>query len=251
MSRILILGATGSLGRHVLRQALVGGHEVTAVVRSPSRLPPEAAKRVAVSTGDLRTEVPLDLFRGHDALINCAGHVADGAMFVTLVDRLVTSVERLPPEERPVCWFLGGAALLDLDRSGRRGVELPKVKSVYWPHRANFDRLTWSRIDWRLLCPGPMVDEPALGVHRLRISLDTLPVQLSAVSRVLPGPLLLPVFASVIPRMVVPYEDAAAVMLANLARGNAMSRHRVGLALPVGMRGRKPRSSARVTNPRP
>jgi hypothetical protein len=40
--------------------------------------------------------------------------------------------------------------------------------------------------------------------------------------------------------MIVPYADAAALMIANLDRGNAMSRHRVGLALPAGMRGRKP-----------
>ncbi len=35
---------------------------------------------------------------------------------------------------------LAGAALLDVDFSGRRGIELPKVKSIYWPHGANFDR---------------------------------------------------------------------------------------------------------------
>ena len=60
------------------------------------------------------------------------------------------------------------------------------------------------------------------------------------------GPLFLPVFASLIPQMIVPYADAAALMLANLDRGNAMSRHRVGLALPVGMRGRKSQESATV-----
>ena len=37
-------------------------------------------------------------------------------------------------------------------------------------------------------------------------------------------------FAALIPDMIVSYADAAAVMLANLDRGNAMSRHRVGLA---------------------
>ena len=42
MSRLLILGATGSLGRHVLRQALAAGHDVTVFVRTPSKLPPEA-----------------------------------------------------------------------------------------------------------------------------------------------------------------------------------------------------------------
>ena len=44
---------------------------------------------------------------------------------------------------------------------------------------------------------------------------------------------------------VVPYADAAALMLSNLENGNAMSRHRVGLALPVDMRGRKARWTAK------
>jgi hypothetical protein len=56
--------------------------------------------------------VPLDLVRGQDALINCAGHVADGETFVGLVDRLVTNVDTLPDAEQPVCWFLAGAALI-------------------------------------------------------------------------------------------------------------------------------------------
>ena len=240
MSRVLILGATGSLGRHVLRQAVDAGHGVTVFVRTPSKLSPEVRERVSVHTGDLNALVPPDLIRGQGALINCAGHVADGETFVGLVDRLATSVDTLPVEEQPVCWFLAGAALLDIDSSGRRGVELPKVKSTYWPHAVNFERLSRSRLDWRLLCPGPMVEEPAIGLARMRISIDALPVQVSALARALPGPLFLPVFGSLIPQMIVPYADAAALMLANLDRGNAMSRRRVGLALPVGMQGRKP-----------
>jgi hypothetical protein len=48
------------------------------------------------------------------------------------------------------------------------------------------------------------------------------------------------------PQMIVPCADASALMLANLDRRNAMSHRRVGLALPVGMRGRKSRWSAEV-----
>jgi hypothetical protein len=195
---------------------------------------------VSVHTGDLSAGVPPDLVRGQDALINCAGHVGDGEGLVSLIDRLVTSVDSLPIAEQPACWLVAGAALLDIDASGRRGVDLPKVTSTYWPHRVNFERLRRSRLDWRLLCPGPMVDEPALGLDRLRISIDLLPVEIPAAALGLSDSLLLPVFASLIPQMIVPYADAAALMLANLDRSNAMSRHRVGLALPVGMLGRKP-----------
>ena len=89
-----------------------------------------------------------------------------------------------------------------------------------------------------------MVDEPAVGLDRLRISIDAAArARFPHSPAPLPGPLLLPVFASLIPQMIVPYADAAALMLANLDRGNAMSRHRVGLALPVGMRGRKSQSA--------
>ena len=238
--RLIILGATGSLGSHVLRLALVGGHEVSVFVRDPSRLPPDARGQVAVHTGDLHIDLPPDVVSGHDVLVNCAGHVSEGARFIGLVDHVVAAVESLPANERLLCWFLAGAALLDIGASGRRAVELPKVKSTYWPHRANFERLDQSSMDWRLLCPGPMVEQPPLGLEKLRISLDRLPVEVPAISRMLPGPLLLPLFASMISQMIVAYADAAALMLANLDRGSAMMRRRVGLALPVGMRGRKP-----------
>ena len=123
MSRLLILGATGSLGRHVLRQAVAAGHAVTVFVRTPSKLPPELRERVSVHTGDLSAVVPADLVSGQDALINCAGHVADGERFVGQIDRLVSCVDLLPAAEQPVCWLLAGAALLDIGSSGRRGVD--------------------------------------------------------------------------------------------------------------------------------
>jgi putative NADH-flavin reductase len=236
---LIIFGATGSLGGHVLRQALATGHDVSVLVRDRSRLPADVQGQVAVHTADLNVDLPASIISSHDVLINCAGHVVEGEQFVNLFDRVVTAVETLPADERPVCWFMAGAALLDIDASGRRAVELPKVKSTYWPHRANFERLACSGINWRLLCPGPMVDLPPLGLERLRISLDRLPIVTPAFIRALPAPFVVPVFASLIPQMIVPYADAAALMLANLDRNNAMARHRVGLALPVGMRGQK------------
>ncbi len=242
---LLILGATGSLGRHVLRQALAAGHDVTVFVRTASRLPPDDRERVSVREGDLRAVVPPDVVGGHDALVNCAGNVADGPVFVGVVDRVVSAVELLSERERPVCWFLAGAALLDIDTSGRRAVDLPAVASSYWPHAANFERLRRSPLDWRLLCPGPMADEPAVGLDRLRISLDGLPVQIPPFARNMPDASFVQVFMSLVPQMIVPYADAAALILANLDRTSAMSRHRVGLALPVGMRGQKPEHPGR------
>jgi hypothetical protein len=89
-----------------------------------------------------------------------------------------------------------------------------------------------------------MVDEPPLGVQRLRIAVVRLPVEPPPAGTA-PDSVVVSTFGSLIPQMIVPYADAAALMLANLDRGHAMTRHRVGLALPVGLRGRRPQEGSR------
>jgi hypothetical protein len=242
MTSIALLGATGNLGRHVAEQALAHDWALSVAVRNRGRLAPDVASRARVTDLDLGLATPgqiASFAAGHDVLVCCAGIVTEGEAFVRLVDRVVTALESLQPDERPVCWFLGGAALLPLDATGRLGVDLHKVRDTYWPHRKNYERLQRSSLDWRLLCPGPMVEQPAIGLQRLRVSIDTLPVSLPAIARSLPAPLVLPLFAMKIPEMIVPYADAAAVILANAEPSGPMSRHRVGLALPVGMKGKK------------
>jgi hypothetical protein len=160
---------------------------------------------------------------------------------VTLIAHIVSSIETIEPAKRPVTWFLAGAGLLDIGDTQRRGLELALIKKFYWPHGENFKRLEASTLDFRLLCPGPMVEGAAVGLDRLRVAIDRLPVQTPAAVKRLPDWLLVPIFASRVPEMIIPYADAAALMLNNLEPGNAMSRHRVGLALPAGMRGKKKR----------
>ena len=249
MTSVAILGATGNLGSHVARHALDRGWDLSVAVRSRSRLSPEVADRARVTICDLNFVQVDELARfveGHDAFVCCAGVVTEAQGFASLIDRIVSAVESVQAALRPVSWFMAGAALLDLDANGRRGVDLPKVRDTYWPHRVNFERLQRSGLDWRLLCPGPMVDQPGLGIDRLRVSIDTLPSPLPAIARFLPTPLLLPLFAMKVPEMIIPYADAATVMLNNVSADSAMSKKRVGIALPVGMRGKKDQWTAKL-----
>lgn len=242
MTSLAVFGATGNLGRYVVQQALNRGWQVSAVARSRSKLAPEIGERARVTIADLATiklNELAELAGGCDAMVCCAGIVTEGDPFTSLIDRIVSAVESVPIASRPVSWFMGGAALLELDGTGRRGVDLPKLRGTYWPHRVNYERLQRSGIDWRLLCPGPMVHQPGLGADRLRISTEKLPSPLPAISRHLPSPLLLPLLAMKIPEMIIPYEDAASVMLSNISADSPMSRKRVGVALPLGMRGKK------------
>ena len=245
---LALFGATGNLGRHVARQTLEKGWPLSVAVRDRRRFAPDVDARAQVRALDLDTATLQQLAEfidGHEALVFCAGVVTQGEAFVTMFDKVVSALETLPSERHPVCWFLAGAALLDLDASGRRGVDLPKVRDTYWPHRVNHERLQRSGLDWRLLCPGPMVDNDVLGVPALRVSVNSLPTALPAPARWLPGPLLLPLFAMKIPEMIVPYADAAALILEHIHRNDAFSRCRVGIALPAGMKGRKAQWTAR------
>lgn len=124
-------------------------------------------------------------------------------------------------------------------KTGRKGVGLPQVRDTYWPHGKNYERICASPLDWRMLCPGPMVEQAALGLGRMRVSTERLPVRIAGFASALPGPLLLLLFAAKVPEMIVPYADAAALILAHLEPAGTLSHHRVGLALPLGMRGRK------------
>ena len=53
MAKLLITGASGFLGAHVLREALTQGHEVSVLLRDATRLDAEFAGRVTVHLGDV------------------------------------------------------------------------------------------------------------------------------------------------------------------------------------------------------
>ena len=70
--RVIVFGATGKTGRHVLRNALDRGHAVTAFGRSAARLDPEPG--LSLVTGDVFDSAAVTAaVDGHDAAIVCLG----------------------------------------------------------------------------------------------------------------------------------------------------------------------------------
>jgi len=70
--KLALVGATGGVGREVLSQAIAAGHAVTAVVRNPSKLPPEVdVVRQDLATANL--EVLAAAMRDVDAVISALG----------------------------------------------------------------------------------------------------------------------------------------------------------------------------------
>ena len=97
---LLLLGATGRTGGHVVDLALAGGHDVTAFVRSPNKVTPRAKLRVV--GGDPLTGEGLDgALDGCDAVISTLGAPPREALRPsTLMTRFGTATVRAMTAKR-------------------------------------------------------------------------------------------------------------------------------------------------------
>ncbi len=74
--KVLIIGATGQIGRLAIREALDLGHEVTAVGRNVDRIKPEIGLRV-VKADVQDAESIKSVMPGHDVVVLTFGAIAD------------------------------------------------------------------------------------------------------------------------------------------------------------------------------
>jgi hypothetical protein len=111
------------------------------------------------------------------------------------------------------------------------GVDLPGFPAIYQAHRKNYDAVRATRLDWSMLCPGPMIAAPYGRAHDgLRLSADTLPFPSRRWASLLPRIVHTVTFAACLKEITITYEDAAKVILDYVAPSGAFSRKRVGVA---------------------
>ncbi|GAB3615905.1 NAD(P)-dependent oxidoreductase [Okibacterium endophyticum] len=71
--KILVPGATGTVGRHVVEQALAREHEVVAIARKPSALTIEHPKLTKAKVDILDAAAVIPLLQGVDAVVSTVG----------------------------------------------------------------------------------------------------------------------------------------------------------------------------------
>src|SRR5512134_2043000 len=72
--KVLVLGATGGTGREVVSRALAQGHDVTALVRDPERLPVRSDRLRVVVGSVIDDDGPLTVaMHGQDVVISALG----------------------------------------------------------------------------------------------------------------------------------------------------------------------------------
>lgn len=71
--RLVVLGATGGIGKYLLEYTTARGHEVTAFARAPHKIALKSGK-LSVVPGDLLNSSQLaDVIAGHDAVLSAFG----------------------------------------------------------------------------------------------------------------------------------------------------------------------------------
>lgn len=172
--RITVFGATGGVGRQVVRQALDAGHRVLAVVRDPGRLPVVHDHLEVAGVAGLTDPEPLrPLVADSEAVVSGVGptgrrnvdHVATTSTRSILRALEGTRVERLVAvSAAPVGPVPQGDSPLN------RYVVLPLVgrllREVYADLAEMEADIARSGVPWTVVRPPKLVDRPRSGTYR-------------------------------------------------------------------------------------
>ena len=180
--RILILGATGGTGQQVLSQALQKGHEITALVRSPERLPSSGSDRVKVLTGSIPGDdgVLAAAIRAQDVVISTLG-VGNSLRSSGLIARSIPAIVRAMESEGVRRLILTSA--YGVGETRRDVPLLPRIpmrlllQDLYADKEAGEVLLRRSNLDWTILYPVTLTHGPRTGRYRVgeRLSLYGFP----------------------------------------------------------------------------
>lgn len=165
--RIVVFGATGATGRHVVDQALSAGHDVTAVARSPERIAPRPG--LAVRRGDVLDAASLHgSCRDGDAVVSCIGprsNLRPGTVMSSGTANMVAAAEAAGVRRFV---FQSGIGLSDgdgLSRANRWVLRAwrPLFASAISDKAEGERALRASEVEWVIVRPVVLRDAPAAG----------------------------------------------------------------------------------------
>ncbi|WP_289140040.1 hypothetical protein [uncultured Brevibacillus sp.] len=128
--------------------------------------------------------------------------------------------------------MLAGTALLDIPHTNRNSLGLVGIPPMFQVHQINYDRIRQSKLDWSVLCPGPMTESlDSDYLMNLRYSTEELPLIFSESERAVPEAEFSDLLARKTPELIIPYKKAAHLILNHLEHSGPFSGKRVGIAL--------------------
>jgi uncharacterized protein YbjT (DUF2867 family) len=169
-SRVLIVGATGGTGRHLVAQALERGYAVTALVRDPSRLRIQHPQ-LKVIKGDVLDRGSVEAAtRGQEAVLSALGH--NRYFYPTRIlsegTRNILSAMEANGVPRLVCETSLGIG----DSAGRMGLYytlfvIPVILPFYFWDKTRQERvIARSKVEWVIVRPAVLTNDDRRGRSR-------------------------------------------------------------------------------------
>jgi uncharacterized protein YbjT (DUF2867 family) len=162
--KILVLGATGPTGRHIVSQAVNRGYDVTVLVRSPEKAADMKGAKIVV--GDARDEKALrQAIKGRDAVISALGTPASPFREVTLLSaatRALTAAMKAEGVSRLIAITGIGAG----DSAGHGGFLVDNIifplilRKVYADKDRQEAVIKNSSLDWTIVRPAVLNNKP-------------------------------------------------------------------------------------------
>ena len=179
--RVLVLGATGGTGRHVVMCAVAQGLKVSVLCRDPDRLaPPSAGLRIF--TGDITTGAAslAAAMHGQDAVICALGagtSFTSHALMARCMPRILAAMHDAGVRRLIVTSAFGvGATWTALPLLPRLFSRL-LLRDIYADKAASEVVLRESTLDWTLVYPSALGNGPSRGPYRIgeRLALRGFP----------------------------------------------------------------------------
>ncbi len=184
--RLVVFGATGRIGRLIVKEALARGHAVTAAARDPARLDMAHDRLDRAAADATRAEDVARAAAGHDAVVSAVGPTeGDAVAIVVDAARALVSGARQAGVKRLV---VGGGAGSLYVTPGVQLVDTPDFPAAWKPVAlAHREALAIYReatdLEWTNVSPAALT-EPGERTGRFRVGTDDLLVDKDGKSRI-------------------------------------------------------------------
>lgn len=166
--KLIVFGATGSIGRQLVLRALHSGYHVTAFARNPQKLSDIKHEKLQVRVGDvLNYDSVLEAIRGHEAVFCTLGAGRKGRVRAEGTGNIITAMKEAGIRRFICQTTLGvGKSWDNLNFFWKRIMFGWFLKEAFEDHELQEKHIERSRLDWTIVRPGAFTNGPVTGKFR-------------------------------------------------------------------------------------
>lgn len=172
--KIIVFGATGTVGRKIVKQALEKKHQVTAFVRNPENLPFSVHQNLKIIKGDVRDlEDVQEAMHGHEAVLCTLGDGKVGKIRAEGTKNIVAAMNDLGLK-RLICQSTIGAgdSFQNLNFVWRYIMFGFLLKRVLPDHNRQEQFVQHSTLDYTIVRPSALTDGAITGNYKIGFAKD-------------------------------------------------------------------------------